>query len=141
MGHVPMNRSSPNRSVNKMNNQNFVRQRPLRNRRHTRTSIATQTNLQRQQQQQQLRNGHVNVMNQQQQIQQQQQTSVSPTSQQQRASKPPLISSQQQSVNAGVGVAAVRGRPLRSGSHFQTNIRQTRRPPTTRNIYQQSYQQ
>merc|ERR1712019_6886 len=102
-----------------MNNQNFVRQRPLRNSRHTRTSIATQTNLQRQQQQQQ--------------------TSVSPTSQQQRASKPPLISSQQQSVNAGVGVAAVRGRPPRSGSHFQTNIRQTRRPPTTRNIYQQSY--
>merc|ERR1719410_1090707 len=64
--HVPMNRSSPNRSVN-MNNQNFVRQRPLRNSRHTRTSIATQTNLQRQQQQQ-LRNGHVNVMNQQQQM-------------------------------------------------------------------------
>merc|ERR1719410_2677637 len=136
-GHMNMSVNVPmNRSVN-MNNQNFVRQRPLRNSRHTRQSIATQTNLQRQQQQ--LRNGH--AMNQQQQIQQQQQTSVSPTSQQQR-SKPPLISSsqQQQSVSAGVGVAAVRGRPPRSGSHFQNNTRQTRRPPT-RNMYQQSYQQ
>jgi len=128
--HVPMNRNA------NMHNQNFVRQRPLRNSRHTRQSIATQTNLQRQQQQQQLRNGH--AMNQQQQIQQQQ-TSVSPTSQQQR-SKPPLISSQQQSVSTGVGVAAVRGRPPRSGSHFQANVRQARRPPS-RNHYQQSYQQ
>merc|ERR1719384_1351588 len=122
--HVPMNRNA------NIHNQNFVRQRPLRNSRHTRQSIATQTNLQRQQQQ--LRNGH--AMNQQQQIQQQQ-PSVSPTSQQQR-SKPPLISSQQQSVSTGVGVAAVRGRPPRSGSHFQTNVRQARRPPS-RNHYQQ----
>merc|ERR1712154_490434 len=91
----------PRRSMNSnngahMNNVNVVRQRPLRSR-HTRQSIATQTNLQRQQQllqqqqQQQMRNnlnGHA---------QQQQQQSVSPNSQQ-RASKPPLISgsSQQQ---------------------------------------------
>merc|ERR1719361_2870792 len=93
-----MKRPSPRRNMNNngvnmhnnmntANNVNVVRQRPLRSR-HTRQSIATQTNLQRQQQllqqqqqQQQMRNnlnGHA-------------QQSVSPNSQQ-RASKPPLIS-------------------------------------------------
>merc|ERR1712228_404726 len=118
-------------NMNKMNNMlmnsdnNIIRQRPLRSR-HTRQSIATQTNLQRQQQQQQqLRNNGHSMKQTQVQQQQQQQQSVSPNSQQQR-SKPPLISSQQQRSPNGVGVG--RGR-----------MRGTRPPRSARNIYQ--YQQ
>merc|ERR1712154_318652 len=143
-----MNRSS-SRNVNPMNgnmngnmnrnnnspNNNIIRQRPLRSR-HTRQSIATQTNLQRQQQQQQqLRNGH--AMQQQSQVQQQQQQQVgSPNSQR----KPPLISSQpQRSPNgAGVGSGGRGGRAPRS--HFPQQQQRPTRRPQTRNMYP-SYQQ
>jgi len=123
--YINMNNMLRNRNVNvnnnmnhMNNNNNIIRQRPLRSR-HTRQSIATQTNLRRQQQQQLRNNGH--TMKQTQVQQQQQQQSVSPNSQQQR-SKPPLISSQQQRSPNGAGVG--RGR---------------RRPPQ-RNMYQ-TYQQ
>merc|ERR1719229_2146534 len=136
---MSMNRSS--RNMNPMNgsmnrnsspNNNIMRQRPLRGR-HTRTSIATQTNLQRQQQQQQqLRNGH--AMQQQSQVQPQQQQVSSPNSQR----KPPLISSQPQRSPNGAGAGSV-GRGGRAPrSHFPQQ-RPTRRPQT-RNMYP-SYQQ
>merc|ERR1712154_177997 len=113
----PMNgnmNGNMNRNNNSPNN-NIIRQRPLRSR-HTRQSIATQTNLQRQQQQQQqLRNGH--AMQQQSQVQQQQQQQQqvgSPNSQR----KPPLISSQPQRSPNGAGVGSV-GRGGRAPrSHF-----------------------
>merc|ERR1712172_328209 len=105
-----MNMTRSSRNMNPMNgnmnrnnspNNNIIRQRPLRSR-HTRQSIATQTNLQRQQQQQQLRNGH--AMQQQSQVQQQQQQQVSsPNSQR----KPPLISSQPQRSPNGAGAGSV----------------------------------
>merc|ERR1719410_1446905 len=133
-----MNRSC--RSMNPMNgsmnrnsspNNNIVRQRPLRGR-HTRQSIATQTNLQRQQQQQQLRNGH--AMQTQSQVQPQQQQVSSPNSQR----KPPLISSQPQRSPNGAGAGSV-GRGGRAPRSQFPQQRPTRRPQT-RNMYP-SYQQ
>merc|ERR1712228_469658 len=75
--YINMNKMN-NMLMNSNNNNNIIRQRPLRSR-HTRQSIATQTNLQRQQQQQQqLRNNGHSMKQTQVQQQQQQQQSVSP---------------------------------------------------------------
>merc|ERR1711933_627218 len=120
INHPHVNSVNRSRNMNMNANNNYIKQRPLRSR-HTRQSIATQTNQQRQQQLQQQRNGHAMSQSpvQPQQLQQQQN---SPTNQQQR-SKPPLISSQPQRSPNG-------GRQPRS--QFQQQ-RQTRRPPA-RNI-------